>query len=124
MTLDIGSEVILLDFSSPVKRLKITGETAKRWKLSNDRLARKEDLRILGESYFSIAVPTPELLEELEKHEAKVAADRHLARAKSRLSDHISKLQRGYFQNQTLEQLEEILATCDRVLGDKKSEER
>jgi hypothetical protein len=124
MTLSIGSEVILVDWDSPIKRLQIVGETAKRWKLSNDRLARKEDLRILGDDYFSIAVPTPELLEKLEKYEAKVAADRHLARVKSRLSDHIDKLRRGYFRTQSLEQLEEILATCDRVLGDKKSEER
>lgn len=119
MDLGIGSEVILLDWGSPKARMTIVGETAKRWKLSNDRLARRDDLKILGDGYFSIALPTPELLEKLEKYEAKVAADRYQMRLKRKLSDHIDRLQRGYFRNQTIEQLEAILEVCDRVLGTK-----
>lgn len=117
ITLDVGSEVIVLEWGSPKARMTIVGETAKRWKLSNNCLARKDDLKVLGDGYFSIALPTPDLLEQLEQYEARVAADRHVSSVKRRLSDHLDKMNRGYFQNQTIEQLEAILEVCDRVLG-------
>lgn len=123
--LEIGQQVILVaERHGPIGLSNVVKLTATRAQLANgcwvmlaDLMAYGADRRMGYEKLKRVEVVTPELLATVQKYRDRVEADRRLANAKSRVSDHIEFMRKGYFGALTVDQVFAVEAALDGILG-------
>jgi hypothetical protein len=128
-TLEIGQQVILIaEIHGPIGLSNVVKLTATRAQLANgcwvtlaDLMAYGADRRMGREKLKRVELVTPELLATVQKYHDRVAAARRLAKAKSRVYDHIEFMQKGYLGALTDDQVFAVEAALDGIFGGDRS---
>jgi hypothetical protein len=124
-TLELGQQIILIaEIHGPIGTSNVVRLTGTRAQLTNgcwvtlaDFMAYGADRRMGREKLKRVELVTPELLVAAQKYCDRVAAASRLANAKSRVSDHIEFMRKGYFGALTDEQVSAVEAALDGIFG-------